>query len=216
MSDAHPERERRGRERTTAAILEAAEELFAEQGFSAVTVRAIAERAGVSHALVHRYLGSKSDIYRAVLVSQEDDILQAAPHDPDLLESAALMFRKALAENRLYIRLIAHSALHSLPYERTSGRFAATERLVELAERAAASAAPAERAEKDLDPRIAVAGGVALLVGWVAAGSWVRPAAGIQDLDEAEVEAGLERLLRVMLSGSVPGLEVDDPGDAAG
>ena len=148
MSDAHPERERRGREQTTAAILEAAEELFAEQGFSAVTVRAIAERAGVSHALVHRYLGSKADIYRAVLVSQEDAILQAAPDDPDLLDSAALMFRQALAENRRYIRLIAHSALHGLPYERTSGRFAATERLVELAERAAASASPPERAER--------------------------------------------------------------------
>ena len=214
MSDAHPERERRGREQTTAAILEAAEELFAEQGFSAVTVRAIAERAGVSHALVHRYLGSKADIYRAVLVSQEEAILQAAPDDPDLLDSAALMFRQALAENRRYIRLIAHSALHGLPYERTSGRFAATERLVELAERAAASASPPERAEKDLDPRIAVAGAVALLLGWAATESWVRPAAGIQDLNGAEVEAGLERLIRVMLGASVPGLAVDDPGDA--
>jgi AcrR family transcriptional regulator len=214
MSDAHPERERRGREQTTAAILEAAEELFAEQGFSAVTVRAIAERAGVSHALVHRYLGSKAEIYRAVLVSHEDHILQAAPDDPDLLENATVMFRQALADNRRYLRLIAHSALHGLPYERTSGRFAATERLVELAETAAASASSAERAEKDLDPRIAVAGAVALLLGWAATESWVGPAVGIQDLDEAEVEAGLERLVRVMLSASVPGLAADDPGEA--
>jgi len=213
MSDAHPERERRGRELTTAAILEAAEELFAEQGFSAVTVRAIAERAGVSHALVHRYLGSKAEIYRAVLVSQED-ILQAAPDDPDLLDSATLMFRQALAENRRYIRLLAHSALDGLPYERTSGRFAATERLVELAETSAESASSAERAEKDLDPRIAVAGAVALLLGWAATESWVRPAAGIQDLDEAEVEGGLERLIREMLGASVPGLAADDPGEA--
>lgn len=204
--------ERRGREQTTAAILEAAEELFAEQGFSAVTVRAIAEQAGVSHALVHRYLGSKAEIYRAVLLSQEDAILQAAPDDPDLLASATLMFRQALAENRRYVRLIAHSALHGLSYEQTSGRFAATERLVELAERAVASASPAERAEKDLDARVAVAGAVALLLGWAAAESWVRPAAGIQDLDEADVEAGLERLIRVMLSASVPGLTSDDPG----
>ena len=49
----------RGREATTVAILDAAEELFSVHGFSAVTVRDIAECAGVSHALVHRYLGSK-------------------------------------------------------------------------------------------------------------------------------------------------------------
>ena len=57
----------RGREATTAAILDAAEELFSADGFEAVTVRAIAESAGVSHALVHRYLGSKAEIFRAVL-----------------------------------------------------------------------------------------------------------------------------------------------------
>ena len=59
-----------------------------------------------------------------------------------------------------------------------------------------------------------MAGAVALLLGWAATESWVRPAAGIQDLNGAEVEAGLERLIRVMLGASVPGLAVDDPGDA--
>jgi AcrR family transcriptional regulator len=212
MSDARGNHGRRDRQQTTATILEAAEELFAEQGFSAVTVRAIAERAGVSHALVHRYLGSKEDIYRAVLVAEEEAILQAAPADPDLLASATLMFRQALLENRRYIRLIAHSALHGLSYDQTSGKFAATERLVQLAERAAASASPEERAEKDLDPRLAVAGAVALLLGWAATESWVRPAAGIQDMEETVLEEGLERIVRGMLSTNVPGLSSNDPG----
>ncbi len=199
----------RGRAETVAAILHAAEELFAEQGFSAVTVRAIAERAGVSHALVHRYLGSKADIYRTVLVSQEDAILQAAPDDPDPVESAGLMFRSALVEHRRYVRLIAHSALHGLSYERTSGRFAATERLVELAEQAAASAPAAERAEKDLDPRLVVAAVVALLLGWAATEPWVRSATGTSGLSDREVEAGLERIVRGMMSGNVAGLDGD-------
>jgi AcrR family transcriptional regulator len=212
MPDADPEKGRRGREQTTAVILLAAEELFAEQGFSAVTVRAIAERAGVSHALVHRYLGSKAKIYRTVLVWQEDAILKAAPDEPDLIESAALMFRSALDEHRRYIRLIAHSALHGLSYDRTSGRFAATERLIELAEQAAASAPAAERAEKDLDPRLVVAAVVALLLGWATTESWVRPAAGIEGVDEGELEAGLERLIRGMLSANVAGLGGDGSG----
>ncbi|MEI6726415.1 MAG: helix-turn-helix domain-containing protein [Actinomycetes bacterium] len=197
---------------TTAAILTAAEELFSEQGYSAVTIRAIAEHAGVSHALVHRYLGSKADIYRAVLVLQEEAILRAAPDDPDLLRTATLMFRQALAEHLRYVRLIAHSALHGLSYDRTSGRFAATDRLIELAERAAASASTAERAERDLDPRLVVAGVVALLLGWAATESWVRPAAGIEGMDVGELEEGLERLVRGMLGANIAGLMDEDQG----
>jgi len=204
-------REHRGREATTAAILDAAEELFSAQGFSAVTVRAIAERTGVSHALVHRYLGGKIDIYRAVLTRNEEAILEAAPDDPDLLASASLMIREVLTRQRQYVRLIAHSALHGLSYDRTSGRFAATERLVELAERAAESASPAERADKDIDPRLVVAVCVALLLGWAATESWVRPATGITDVDETEAEDGLERIIRGIFSANVPGLEGDDP-----
>ena len=201
----------RGREATVAAIMDAAEELFSTQGFTAVTVRAIAERAGVSHALVHRYLGSKSDVYRQVLALQEDSILAAAADDPNLLVSASLMFREGATVRGRYVRLIAHSALHGLSYDRTSGKFAATERLIELAERAVASASPAERAEKDLDPRLVVAAVVALLLGWAATGSWVRPATGIEEMDEDEVEAGLERVIRSIFSGNVAGLGDSDP-----
>jgi len=206
MNDRQEGRER-GREATSAAILAAAQELFSAQGFTPVTVRAIAERAGVSHALVHRYLGSKADIYRAVLTRNEDAILNAASDDLDLLESASLMLREALTTQRKYVRLVAHSALRGVSYDRTSGGFAATKRLVELAQEAAASASPAERGEKDLDPRFVVAGAVALLLGWVATESWVLPAAGIGDMDQAQAEAGLERLIRNILSANVPGLD---------
>jgi AcrR family transcriptional regulator len=190
--------------------MDAAEELFSTQGFTAVTVRAIAERAGVSHALVHRYLGSKADIYRAVLIRDEDAILLAAGDDPGLLESASLMLRAGVTVQSQYVRLIAHSALHGLSYDKTSGRFAATERLIELAESAAASASAAERAEKDLDPRLVVAAAVALLLGWAATESWVRPAAGIEGMDDDEVLAGLERVVRGILKDNVPGLSGGD------
>ena len=49
------------------ALLDAAEELFSEQGFSAVPVRAVAERAGVNPALVHYYFGSKQKLLLAVM-----------------------------------------------------------------------------------------------------------------------------------------------------
>jgi len=203
--------ERRGREATTAVILEAAEDLFSAGGFDAVTVRDIAERAGISHALVHRYLGSKEDIFRAVLLRNESVILAAAPDNPLLLESASLMLRHGLTHGRSHIRLLVRSAMSGVPYDRTAGRFEATERLVELAEQAAASAAPDEHRDDDLDPRFVIACVVALFLGWAATASWVLPAAGLPDMDEAEVLDGLERVMLGILRGNLAGLKGDDP-----
>jgi AcrR family transcriptional regulator len=214
MTDEGQEQQKRGRDTTTVAILDAAQELFSSKGFTAVSVREIAAQAGISHALVHRYLGSKADVYRAVLKRNEDGIAQAASGNQDILESAGLMMREGLGQHRDYARLIAHSALHGLAYDRTSGRFAATERLVELAQRAAASASPAERADKNLDPRLVVACVVALFLGWAAAESWVRSAAGIAEMDEDEAMDGLERVILGILRDNVPGL--DSAGSSAG
>jgi len=201
----------RGREATTAAILDAAEELFSADGFEAVTVRAIAKRAGVSHALVHRYLGSKDEVFRAVLSRNQGIILAAAPDNPDLLATTSLIMREGLTNHRRYVRLLADSALHGLPYEQTTGRFAAVERLVELAERAVASAPPGERTDGDLDPRFVIACVTALYLGWAATESWVLPAAGIPDMDEAEAIDGLERVMLGILKSHLPGLKDSDP-----
>ena len=168
MTDDGQQARERGREATTTTILDAAEDLFAARGFNDVTVRAVAERAGVSHALVHRYLGSKGEVFRGVLSRNQGIILAAAPDNPDLLATTSLIMREGLTNHRRYVRLIADSALHGLPYEQTTGRFAAVDRLVELAERAAASAPPGERTDDDLDPRFVIACVTALFLGWAA------------------------------------------------
>ena len=207
MTDEGKVRRRRGRKATTAAILDAAQELFAAHGYHAVAVRDIAERTGVTHALVHQYVGSKDDIFRAVLARREGLIVSAAPDNPDLLESARLMLRQALSDvGEDHLRLIVRSALNGLAYERSIGQFEATERLIELAERTSASAPSAERVEKDLDPRLVIACFVSLILGWTAAESWIRPAVGLQDLDDAEWLDGIERVLLGMLRHDVAGV----------
>ena len=50
------------RQRTRAALLRAAEQLFAEQGFHATTVHAIAEAAGVTERTFFRYFASKAEL----------------------------------------------------------------------------------------------------------------------------------------------------------
>jgi TetR/AcrR family transcriptional regulator, repressor for neighboring sulfatase len=195
MSDDQDKRPRASREETTEAILDAAEALFAERGYTAVTVREIAAMVGVSHALIHRYLGSKAAIYATVLRRHELVIRASAPDSDDLLESTSLMLREAWLKQGRYLRLIAHSALHGLSYNRTSGRFAATERLVELGEKAAAAGAE-DRDPDAPSPRFVIASLVAMLLGWAAAKDWVLPAAGIDEMSDEEFLAAFEHVLR--------------------
>ena len=71
------------------AILLAAEKLFAQRGYHAVTIRQIAEEAGVPLALVAYYYGPKQDLFHAVFAHWSHTIderlaaLDATPQDPD-------------------------------------------------------------------------------------------------------------------------------------
>jgi TetR/AcrR family transcriptional regulator len=55
------------REENERALLEAAEWIFAEQGFKGATTAAIARRAGVPKANLHYYFATKEALYRAVV-----------------------------------------------------------------------------------------------------------------------------------------------------
>ncbi len=199
-------RSRRGREATTAAILDAAEQLFSTRGYDDVTIRDIAEEAGVSHALVHQYLGSKAEVFRAVLARDDGLMLPEASAELGLLDSASAILRRGLEPSgRDYARLLMKTALSGLPYEQTPGRFSEVERLIELAERRAAAASPEERTRKDLDPRLVGACVGSLFLGWVAGEAWLRPAWGLDGLDDAEIADGLERVILGILRDHVPG-----------
>jgi AcrR family transcriptional regulator len=52
------------------ALLDAAQQLFGQNGFEGTTIRDIGEHAGVDHALIARYFGSKADLYIAALVAE--------------------------------------------------------------------------------------------------------------------------------------------------
>ena len=58
---------RPGTSKTREAILDAARAGFADQGFNATSVRAIAARAGVDPALVHHYFGTKDELFAAAM-----------------------------------------------------------------------------------------------------------------------------------------------------
>jgi AcrR family transcriptional regulator len=57
------------------AVLDAAAELFGEQGVGEVTLRDIASRAKVNLGLLSRYLGSRLDLIRAVFADLTDQLI---------------------------------------------------------------------------------------------------------------------------------------------
>ena len=77
----HVSRDER-RRRSEAAILHAARELFAREGFQRTTIRAVAGAAGVDPALVMQYFGSKELLFAAATRwSNEHSSMLAATSD---------------------------------------------------------------------------------------------------------------------------------------
>src|SRR5438105_2439049 len=59
---------------TRAALLAAARELFAENGFVATNREQIAERAGVTRGALYHHFGSKEQLFREVVETLESEI----------------------------------------------------------------------------------------------------------------------------------------------
>lgn len=55
------------RQQATTALLDAAETLLVEVGYGGITVRSLAERAGVNQGLVHYYFGSMEELFLRTL-----------------------------------------------------------------------------------------------------------------------------------------------------
>lgn len=110
------------------AILLAAERLFAQRGYHAVTIRQIAEEAGVPLALVGYYYGPKHDLFHAIFAHWNHTIeerlaaLQATPRDPAdpqtlprIIEAfvGPVLRLRASAEGEYYALLVGRELAYS-------------------------------------------------------------------------------------------------------
>jgi AcrR family transcriptional regulator len=111
LGDARP----KGRDSVIDAAIRAAADLFAEKNPSHVTVREIAARAGVSHALVHRYLGSKEEILGKVLEydREQAEMCQVGS------DGAAAAFGQGMPWAR-YLQTVMRASLDGMPLPEAS------------------------------------------------------------------------------------------------
>jgi AcrR family transcriptional regulator len=81
-----PLRERQ-RQETRAAVIEAAEERFVEQGYATTSIAEIARAAGVSPETVYTTFGSKRELLRAVVLAAATAVVEGeVVVGPELLE----------------------------------------------------------------------------------------------------------------------------------
>lgn len=202
-----PKQARFSREETRSRILDAAEELFSTRDPGKVTVREIAEKAGVTHPLVHQYVGSKAEILDAVVQRGAPHRHQMIAENPEYREVMPILFTDVL-ERRVHTRSIVRSAMDGVEYAPFADRLETGRQLLELARRATDKGVTRLPAPGAMDSRVVLAASVALAYGWSATEDWLVPIFCLQDEDPEELRAQLVDVLRAL------GELVFPPGDS--
>jgi len=183
---APPAKPRAGKDVTVARILDSAQELFAKRGPGAVSVRQVAAQAGVSHAIVHRYFGSKDDLIRAVLDRIDTRRAATAREAASLRDVYQALLPTVLAQ-RDHSMMLVRSAMEGKEYVPLAERITTTTAMVALARKTAASGAEPSPPPSDIDPRVLVSAITAMILGWSSVEDWVWPTTGLDPADKDEV-----------------------------
>jgi TetR/AcrR family transcriptional regulator len=191
-------------------ILEIATGLFARQGFQGTTTRQIAERSGVTEALVFRHFPSKDELYWAVIerkiaaarpAEHMRERLKAAGSDLEALSGLAAEMLQRRSKDQTLSRLLLYSALEN---HRLSDRFFRTymaECYEVLAEHIREGIA--EGRFRPMDPLLAARS----FLGMVVYHSWIQELFGGKRYQEFSVEEVSRNLADVWLQGALAGRE---------
>ncbi|GGB81472.1 transcriptional regulator [Marinobacterium zhoushanense] len=110
------------REHNRELIIQAASEIFADQGYAATKIIEIANRAGLPKPNVYYYFKSKENLYRSVIESVIDPLLQAAQpfyEDDDpatVLEQYIIAKIKVSQQHPHASKVFASEIMHGAPH----------------------------------------------------------------------------------------------------
>lgn len=100
-------------ERTRAAIRDAAYHLFLTQGYSATSMRQIANQAGIALGGIYNHFASKDEIFQELIISKHPylqilPVLQAAPGETteEFVRNAARLVQQEMGNRPDFIKLM--------------------------------------------------------------------------------------------------------------
>jgi AcrR family transcriptional regulator len=99
-----------GRDEVRKAVLQASNELFGQKGPDAVSIRDVAKRANINHALVRRHFGSKQELVQEVMRNHADKFASEVSSSKDATDALHHIFDLQVATPALG-RIIAHLLL---------------------------------------------------------------------------------------------------------
>jgi AcrR family transcriptional regulator len=194
---------RPGANETRAAILDAAREAFAAQGYEKATIRGIARAAGVDPALVHHFYGPKDEVFKAAVVDALTPIAEAMDGAEPDADPAAVATRLASTLVALWEQEPTKAALlGALRAAVTSETAAALVRQIVQEHTIAAIAANTDRADAELRANLIGA----TIVG-VALTRHVLGVEPIGSLDERRLEAVLAGTIGYYLGAELGGAD---------
>src|SRR4051812_46489305 len=136
-SDVPPLRERI-RQATSAAILAAAEEVFAAEGLEKARMNDIAARAGVAVGTLYNHFKDRDDLLAGLLAVRRDELIELmerAYDEPGLAFRARLKhvftnFFAYIDAHQPFHQIMHQSAAHKAPTQMLKDLYAGMERLV--------------------------------------------------------------------------------------
>lgn len=170
-----------GADAVRTAVVEAAAARFAAEGPDA-SLRDIADDAGVNLGLIHRHVGNKDDLLRAVLEHEVAQGLGAIADAGDVADAIRRMFAGAGVDGR-YVRIVAWLLLRDPDRFRHQDEFPGMRLLRDLPDPGGAPTGGSPR--PDRDARLVLA--MAALYGWTVFGPQLRASFGVDPDDDGDL-----------------------------
>jgi AcrR family transcriptional regulator len=185
-------------------ILDVATGLFAQQGFQGTTTKLIAEKSGVTEALIFRHFPGKEELYWAVIERKIDraaplerllENLESGGDDLDILSRVAFEILERRAKDQTLSRLLLFSVLekHELS-ERFFRNYISN--YFEVLARFVRQGVSAGRFRK-VDPLLAARG----FIGMVVYHSWIQELFGGKEVQNFDLKVVSRTLARIWLEG---------------
>lgn len=186
----------RGKTQVKAALIEAGIKLFSERGVSSVSVRDLAQEAGVNHSLLFRHFGDKDTLVKAVF---EERFLRLGVFDESATTDGEQMLEtsiRAVMKDEQLWRLMTFAALEGQddilasipsPYMQTT--------LKQLKKRQQNN-----EIYDGVDASVLLASGFALGLGWAVFRRTLMSMAGAKDQDFESLRVQVDKLWDDMIA----------------
>jgi TetR/AcrR family transcriptional regulator, repressor for neighboring sulfatase len=181
----------RGREETVDAIIDATLELCVVSGPAEVSLRRVADRAGVNYGLVHRHFGSKGAVIQAAMERANRNTLRLVEKETDFMSAVE---RILFDGSSSVARVLAWAILQGQTEDVVPSSSAVFAHLCELA------ALETDHLDRDAPEVRATVGSVlATVLGWRLYQPYLAPGLGMEDVERTQLYQSIRPVLAQMI-----------------